>query len=616
MPSFDFTKTANGGFTAVGDTVRYNFEVVNTGNVTLTNINISDTSAAIAPQTFACTIPTLAPGLSDTTSCFFDYTVRQQDLDTGSIANTASVVVDTPLGTPLNDTSSATSTGPAEVIDLVVDKTEETPDGSFVSGVAEAYLFTVTNNGNVTLKGISLDDPLTGFSCALPDLAPNASTTLCADGLTQLRGTFTPGQADVDRGSLTNVVTVTANTDQTPSVTASDQLTLLGPDQLPSLSVTKSSPPGTFDAVGDVISYSYRVTNDGNITINAPITVADDRTTVTCPATPTAGIAPGGFLDCTATYTVTQTDLDDGSVTNIASASTTQPVVPSATYPSGIAAITSPTDTVTVNASQMPMLSIDKRVKAGTPATYSQTSSVVTFEFVVTNTGNETANTAILINDADLTPAQFTCGPAGLAPGESVTCEATWSPDQGDINTGSFTNSATAQADFDSGTTTSPSDSTTVQAIQNPGLSVVKTVDPNKTLTFADMQMVSYIYTVTNSGNETINGPITVTDNLINPTVPFVCDAGPLNPGDVIDCTQDYQLTVDDVKLGSVTNLASAAGTTTDGQPVTSDPTSETIPQNANPAIAITKAVTGIQNPDMTAQSTLVFDEVGRTTSR
>ena len=75
--------------------------------------------------------------------------------------------------------------------------------------------------------------------------------------------------------------------------------------------------PATYDAVGDVIDYSYLVTNTGNVTLAGPVTVTDDKATVTCPA---GGLAPGASMTCTASYTITQADLDAGSVTNIAQA--------------------------------------------------------------------------------------------------------------------------------------------------------------------------------------------------------------------------------------------------------------------------------------------------------
>ena len=78
------------------------------------------------------------------------------------------------------------------------------------------------------------------------------------------------------------------------------------------LTLVKTATPATYDAVGDVISYSYVVKNTGNVTLAGPVTVTDDKATVTCPA---GGLAPGASMTCTASYTITQGDLDAGSVT-------------------------------------------------------------------------------------------------------------------------------------------------------------------------------------------------------------------------------------------------------------------------------------------------------------
>ena len=57
-----------------------------------------------------------------------------------------------------------------------------------------------------------------------------------------------------------------------------------------------------------------------------PVTVADDKATVTCPALSTVGnndsfLDPGEAVTCTASYTITQADLNNRSVTNMAKAS-------------------------------------------------------------------------------------------------------------------------------------------------------------------------------------------------------------------------------------------------------------------------------------------------------
>ena len=57
------------------------------------------------------------------------------------------------------------------------------------------------------------------------------------------------------------------------------------------LSLEKTASPTVADAVGDVISYGYLVTNTGNVALAGPVTVADDKATVTCPAPDWSGTA-------------------------------------------------------------------------------------------------------------------------------------------------------------------------------------------------------------------------------------------------------------------------------------------------------------------------------------
>ena len=58
-----------------------------------------------------------------------------------------------------------------------------------------------------------------------------------------------------------------------------------------------------------------------NVTLSGPFAVNDDKTAVTCPST--ASLAPGATLTCSATYSITQGDLDAGDVVNHATGSAT-----------------------------------------------------------------------------------------------------------------------------------------------------------------------------------------------------------------------------------------------------------------------------------------------------
>ena len=126
----------------------------------------------------------------------------------------------------------------------------------------------------------------------------------------------------------------------------------------PALTLVKTATPQTYTAAGQTISYSYLVTNSGNVSLAGPVTVTDDKATVTCPAVSTVGnnnatLDPGEAITCTASYTITQADLNSGSVTNVATA-----------HAGGT---NSNQDTETVTAVQTKTLSL---VKTATPSTY------------------------------------------------------------------------------------------------------------------------------------------------------------------------------------------------------------------------------------------------------
>ncbi|GGX41224.1 hypothetical protein GCM10007385_05930 [Tateyamaria omphalii] len=584
-----------------GQVITYSYRVRNTGNVTLTNVSLTDDHTS-ASGTQALTISgggdtgNIAPGAEVTLTS--TYTVTQDDIDAGAdLTNIVSGTAVPPSGlTPPTDSDTETVTVAAANPALRVVKTEVDGSGTFGAVTsAEAYTFEVFNDGNVTLSNLSLSDDLTGFSCTLADLLPGASTTTCAD-TTPLADSYTITQTDVDARFLTNEVEVTGTAPGGASISDTDTITLAGPTQAPSIDMTKTATAGdNFTAVGDVVSYDYVVSNTGNITLTADITVADDRTTVSCPALPLGGLAPGSTLTCTATYQITQDDLDAGSVLNRATATITQTVVPDT--PGGPTEITtsSPEQTETVTAAQSPALSVSKALAASSASSFTNPGDTLTYAYTVTNTGNVTITDTINVTDNQIAGgAPQLCSEDDLAPGASLTCELIWTADQPAIDAGSITNIASPQSTFGGVPVPSTSDTLTVPAVQTPALTMLKEFvsiqnanPPPAAGDFAAGNDVIYRYTVTNSGNTTITAEPVVTDNLISAAfisidAPF--PAAGLAPGDSVIYTGVYELTLADIQLGSVTNNATA---TSGG--VTSNPATETIPTGANPALSITK---------------------------
>ena len=614
--SYTFEKTAPAGFTGAGQTVDFEFAIVNTGTVTLSNIVISD---PFFGSPVSCTIPTLAPGATDRT-CVATYTTTQDDVNAGTITNTASATMDAPagVGDPADQDSTAVLTGPAE--DATITVTKSSDDGIYTSATdSEVYTFSVTNTGNVTLTGLVLDDPDLGFTCALDDLLPGASTTTCsaASGGAALSATKTFDQDNVDLGSYSNTVGVTGQSlGQSTPVSAEDTVTVTGPAQVPALEVEKTTDfVGTFSTLGETLSYNYRVYNRGNITLTGPITIADDKiASVSCPTLPGAGLVIDAFIDCTASTTVTQTMLDDGFIENTAAASITQPVIPQVLNGPTSVTVSSADDSVRIDAAQTPTLRIDKSVKTGSAASYSSVGDTVTFEYLVTNTGNVTLLNQVTITD-DKIPGTLNCGTPPLAPQATYTCELTYTADQDALDDGSVTNIATADTTFteDDGTVVpvaSAPDSVTVNAVQTVELSVVKTFVGPASATFNLGQLLNYTVVVTNDGNVTIDGPITFDDSLVPYPGGFVCPAlvnNELLPTETLNCTSSHNVTQNDLDLGAATNVVTASGSF-DGSPVTSPSDDAIFPINASPALSLEKVALPVSGTP--ADGTAAYDSI------
>ncbi|MFN3998758.1 MAG: hypothetical protein ACK4HU_13130, partial [Algoriphagus sp.] len=211
------------------------------------------------------------------------------------------------------------------------------------------YTFTVKNTGNVVLSNVTVTDPLVGLSAITPSTIPS----LAAGATATFTANYTISQADVNAGSVTNTASVSGKPQVGPEVTASDIKTVTV-TQTPALTIDKNiTAGGTYSAVNDVVSYEYVITNSGNVELAGPFAVADDR--IANIPSGTGPLAPGASVTVTATYTISQADLNAGSVTNTASASTT--------YKNET--VTSNTDTETATADQRAALTIAKNITSG-----------------------------------------------------------------------------------------------------------------------------------------------------------------------------------------------------------------------------------------------------------
>ena len=189
--------------------------------------------------------------------------------------------------------------------------TDVDSSGEVDLGDTLAYTAVATNSGNVPLENVNVKDLLTdtsGTDCA----------TLAIGAECKLTGSYTITQADVDSGEVKNTATASADGASPKGYTRTTDV-----NQIRKLTLEKTSTESGFAAKDDEFPYSYKATNSGTVTLKGTLSVSDDKVDtddITCPTVPDAGLAPGAALTCTADYTVTQDDVDEGEVKNTASA--------------------------------------------------------------------------------------------------------------------------------------------------------------------------------------------------------------------------------------------------------------------------------------------------------
>ncbi len=189
------------------------------------------------------------------------------------------------------------------------------------TGASVYYRFTVENTGDVPLSPISLtDNTLNVASCN----AGWAAITLpvAVAGNDNHIVSCVVGPVAAVAGTHTNVAHATGTYSGTPYDSANSDAVYA----TTGLSLTKTAGQTLFRAVGDTLTYSYTVTNTGSAVLSGPVTVADDKATVTCPSLATVGdldlfFDPGESIVCTASYIVTVGDVAARVVTNVATAS-------------------------------------------------------------------------------------------------------------------------------------------------------------------------------------------------------------------------------------------------------------------------------------------------------
>ena len=253
------------------------------------------------------------------------YTVTEQDIVNGTFTNNVTVTF-----SGVDDKFTGTDT-----VDELEDANPHMTITKTTVGAEEGHIYklndvinykiTATNDGNLTLTNVKVEDALTG------NVGENAFTIdILAPGEAQTFDVrYVVTENDVLEGKVINNATGTATdpTDpdepKTPVTPGEKEDPIETPN--PSLAVVKTSDKTGVVKLGETITYTITVTNNGNVTIN-DIEVTDELTGNTGDNAFTIDrLAVGETKQFTATYTVTEDDILEGTIVNRATATGKDP---------------------------------------------------------------------------------------------------------------------------------------------------------------------------------------------------------------------------------------------------------------------------------------------------
>lgn len=565
-PAINVVKSANPSVVLPGGAVLYTYLVTNPGDDPLSNVTVTDDkcSPVLYQSGDANGNGKLDPGETWRFTC-----VANVFEDT---TNTATATGDDSLGNPVRDTDTAF----VDVVRPAIDLLKTANPTVVLPGGLVLYTYAVTNPGDVPLANVIVSDD----KCS-PVLYQGGDTN--GNGLLDTNETWTFTCVALVSQDTTNTAVARGQPSDPqgrplpgiPPVEADDTAFVAVVD--PAIQIVKTADPTTVYA-GDTVTYTYTVTNPGDVPL-AAVTVSDDK------CSPVTAMTSGGFnvgdtnqngllepgeaWHFTCTTTVSEDTLNTATAVGQPSDAQGQPLP-------GIGPVRDQ-DTAFVDVIR-PAIRIVK-----TPGvTKTPPGALVTYTYAVSNVGDAPLTSVVVTDDKcspvmPIPPSGNNAGDVNnngvLDPGETwlYQCSATLTDDTANV--------ATVTAEDPLGGPVTDDDRAFVDVLL-PGLQVEKVADA--TVVYAGT-LVLYTYTVTNTGDDPAYD-VQVNDDLCSPVNYVGGDDGDnvLDPGEVWTYTCTATLTDD------VTNIATVTGEDELGTPLPPDQAAATV-DVITPAIRVEK---------------------------
>ena len=505
-----------GPYLLVGAEITWDFELLNTGNVSLSNVTVIDdngTPELLSDDQTACTGLSLASGESTTCSLSGEAAEGQRH-------HTATVSGEPPVGsmTPVHDDSYYFGADPDVTLGLTIngEQAASSPGLYVIEGSTLQLEYLVRNDGNVSLADVVVMDGATTV-CTLETLDVSVSQT-CSREISASGGqqSLTPGVTATPPNPLSNV----SDNDQAFYFGASPSLAL----DKKTNGLDGSEPPGVYVLTGSDVTWTYLVTNTGDVGLTnisvvddngTPADPLDDRMPIGCE---NVDLAPGEDVVCSLDGAA-----QAGPYANTAVATGSPP------EPLGDVSAEDSSHYFGTTLDVELIKKTNGQAVESTPGPLIAVGDEVEWTYTITNHSNVTIDFTIVDNPA----VSISCSTYALAIGGATTCTAS-----GTAVEGQYANTATVTVDspgnlddlivedtsFYYGVITGIDieKSTVGQDADSPTGPFIKVGDP-----------VNWTYRVTNTGNVDLTG-ISVTDDQ---GVTVACPADSLVGGESMTCT-------------------------------------------------------------------------------
>ncbi|SFS95396.1 DUF7507 domain-containing protein, partial [Sphingobacterium wenxiniae] len=476
------------------------------------------------------------------------------------------------------------------------------------------YTFAVTNTGNVTVNNLVVNDSklrITDLAVVPATLAPGATG--------QVTASYTVTAADIEAGKVVNTAVATGTSEagdvRDVSGTAVDndtetETTLPQDSRIALIKTHDKQPVEGTDCVevrvGDVVTYTFVVTNVGNTILN-DINIVDDMEGLSSISSDETGnLAVGRSRIFKATYTVRQADLNAGVIRNTAVVTAISPQG-EVTDQSGTALDNNTATELNIcQSASVALVKTHNKVNTeGEDCAVLEVGEELTYTFVVTNTGNVTLSNVKVdeehftgaggIGEITLQSASEGSTVSSLLPGGTLTYRAPYTVEEADINEGGISNQAKVTAMFNgtaysdlSGTAIDNDEATELSICKTGGIALIvrytelspetfRRIAPAMISLAADEdceellpnQPANYTLTVVNIGGVTLND-IQLSDELFTgagtpgPKVFRSASVGSsenaLLPGGILIYDMVYDVQDTDIEQGSITYQAKVSG--------------------------------------------------------